>query len=264
MADKQTLDTIIAEAMPIMRAFGTGRWAVAIGGSIGKGQMDPRSDVDFRFYADELFPFSGESFTRNWAALEALMARWREKGVEIDGVWPRSVPAIDAALDEWLAGKGKTDPIVWTVWGYHLPTDIYNQLIIEDPYGIAQGWKQRMTPYPSAMRDGIVKEHAASLKYWRTDYHYASKVARNDVVFLSSLTARLVHDIMEILFAINGIYYSGDGMNLTFARKFPICPENLDERVTAILYPGRGEGVLAGQYAQLKQLIDEVLALTEA
>lgn len=60
MADKQTRDMIIAEAMPIIRAFGTGRWAVTIGGFIGKGLMDLRSDVDFRLCADKIFSFSGE------------------------------------------------------------------------------------------------------------------------------------------------------------------------------------------------------------
>ena len=43
-----------------------------------------------------------------------------------------------------------------------------------------------------------------------------------------------------------------------------ICPEYVENRVIGILYPGRGEEGLSRQYAELKQLIDEVLMLAEA
>jgi hypothetical protein len=62
-----------------------------------------------------------------------------------------------------------------------------------------------------------------------------------------SLTTRLVHDIMEVLFAINGTCFSGDGMNLSFARKFPFCPEYVEDCVTGLPYPGRCEEDLSRQ-----------------
>ncbi len=79
-----------------------------------------------------------------------------------------------------------------------------------------------------------------------------------------SLTTRLVQDIMEVLCVINETYFSGNCMNLSFVRKFPICPEYVEDRVIGILYPGRGEVSLFRQYVELKQLIDEVLVLAEA
>jgi len=36
--------------------------------------------------------------------------------------------------------------------------------------------------------------------YWRHDHHYASKVQRQDVVFLAGLSAKLVHDVVQVLF----------------------------------------------------------------
>jgi len=105
---------------------------------------------------------------------------------------------VDAALDEWLAGNGRPQPFVWTIWGYHVLGDIANQLVLEDPYAVIAGWHRRLVPYPGALKRALVARHPESIRYWRADYHYAAKVERCDRAFLSGITQKLAHDLVQI------------------------------------------------------------------
>ena len=197
-----------------------------------------------------------------WAECLAAIERWKARGVNIDGVWPRTVGEIDAAVDGWLRGEIKPVPVVWTIWGYHVLTDVNNQYVIEDPYYIIGAWRERLRVYPPALKAAVLRKYVGSLKYWRHDYHYAHKVERGDVVFLAGMAAKLVHEVIQVLFALNETYFAGDGANLAFAERFAIVPQNFATRVRTILYPPT-EDVFARQYGELMALIDEVLVLAQ-
>ena len=260
------IQSIFEEFIPICRQIaGDQRYAISVGGSLGKGTWDSRSDIDFRLFTD------GEVQRQThrpelWADCSAAIERWKERGIHIDGVWLRTVGEIDAALDGWLSGEVKPVDLVWTIWGYHILTDINNQFVIEDPYHIIAAWKERLSIYPPALKQAILRKYAASLRYWRSDYHYAHKVERGDVVFLAGMTSKLVHEIIQILFALNETYFAGDGAALGFIEKFKLAPADFSARVRDILYPGSPGGssdAFTGQYAALTRLIDEVLSLAD-
>jgi hypothetical protein len=259
--DISRIQTVIDECVPRLKAFAKGRCAVSISGSLGKGTFDHKSDVDFRLYCDEIV--GGPRFWEQepWKSYCRLVEDWRTKGIDIDYCWIRTVGEIDAKLEAWLNGQPSPEPLVWALWGYHLPTDLYNQVAIDDPDGLVARWQAKLNPYPRTLQQAIIAKHLESLNYWRSDYHYRNKVDRGDKVFLASITVRLVHDIMQILFAINKVYYVGDGNNLKFAAQFPIQPQGLAERVNAILYPTQTENVLLKQYEAMVSLIDDVVPL---
>lgn len=255
------IQPVIDECVPLFKPLAKGRYAVTIGGSRGKRTADVRSDVDFRLFCDEIA--DGPRFweTALWQTFVQAVARWRDQGINIDYCWVRTVAEIDAQLDSWLSGPIQPVSHVWTVWGYHLLTDLANQVVLEDPHGLIAAWQARLTPYPKGLQQAIIKKHLGSLTYWRTDYHYRNKVERGDVVFLASLSARLIHDIIQVLFALNETYYVGDGNNLHYVAKFAIQPSDFAERVTAILYPQPTANVLIIQYEAILRLIDEVKVL---
>jgi hypothetical protein len=238
---------------------GDQRYAISVGGSLGKGTWDSRSDIDFRLFTDRSV-FEGNQRSEWWDTYASAIDRWKQQGINIDGVWPRTVSEIDAALDGWLSGTAVPVDLVWTIWGYYILTDVNNQFVIEDPHGIIAGWKERLSVYPLALKRAIIDKNAASLRYWRTDYHYTHKVERGDVIFLAGMASKLVHEIILILFALNETYYPGDGWNLAFVEKFRIAPPDFSNRVGKILYPGSPDACTV-QYSALISLIDEVLAL---
>lgn len=239
MAQEAEINAIIEEFVPIIRRFAVGPYAISIGGSRGKKLADRRSDVDFRLYCDGALktPETRAEFSK---LIHEGMARWRAKGIEIDGCWVRTVAEIDQALSEWLDGKIKPADIFWTIWGYHVLPDIYHQWSIEDPYDIIAGWKERLKQYPPKLKQAILDKYLFSLRYWRDDYHYLSKVHRSDVIFLAGLSARLVHDMCQVLFALNETYFVGDGNNLDFIQRFAVQPPRFMERVREALYPAPG------------------------
>jgi hypothetical protein len=254
------IQSIFEEFISICKQLaGDQRYAISVGGSLGKGTWDSRSDIDFRLFTDRelLWPDQRPDL---WVDYFAAIERWKKRGIYIDGVWPRTVGEIEAALDCWLNGEIKPVDLVWTIWGYHILTDMNNQFIIEDPYHLIGAWKERLSVYPPVLKQAILDKYLASLRYWRSDYHYAHKVARGDVVFLAGMTTKLVHEIIQILFALNETYFAGDGSNLTFVEKFKFLPANFSARVYDILYP-QASDAMTSQYAALTALIDEVISL---
>lgn len=252
------IQAVIDECLPLLRALGRGRVAVTIGGSHGKGTYDERSDVDFRVFCDEVVGAPRFWESEAWKPFACAVDSWRERGIDIDYCWVRSVLEIDELLDAWLAGNGRPVHQEWSIWGYHLLTDLANQLVIDDPEGLVAAWQARLADYPHALQTALIRKHLGSLRYWRKDHHYRKKVARGDVVFLAGLSARLVHDILQVLFAINRTYYVGDGNNLGYATAFALQPADLAARLTTALYPGPGDDAFSRQSATLAALIDDL------
>jgi hypothetical protein len=253
------VETVLADFIPICREMVVGRYAILVGGSLGKGLADKTSDIDLRLFYDELAPQPALASVEQ--RLADTIRAWEEKGQVVDGCWTRQIGPIEAEVACWLAGEGRPTDIVWTIWGYYLLPDLYHMALVEDPFGVIAGWKATLATYSPKLKAAILAKHLGSLRYWREDYHYRSKVRRQDCVFLAGLTSRLLHDIMQVLFALNETYFVGDGGNLHFAEAFAIVPPRLTERVNGILYPGDDAEALERQYAQLGELIDEVLAL---
>lgn len=254
------LQAVFDEFVPIFqRLAGDQRYAIAVSGSLGKGTWDSRSDVDFRLYTERALPYSWDD-PALWADALAAIQRWRERGVIVDDVWPRAIGEIDAMIERWTSGEGQPAPMMWTIWGYYILPDMFHQHIIDDPYQVIAGWKQRLSVYPPALKQAVLKKYLGSLSYWRADYHYANKVERGDAVFLAGLSSRLVHEILQIVFALNETYFVGDGSNLTFVKKFQALPPDFANRVESILYP-QHPGAYRKQYAALTALIDDVVAL---
>lgn len=253
--------TVVDECLPLLKTLAKGRYAVTLGGSRGKGTFDNRSDIDFRLFCDDVVGGPKYREMEVWKSFRQIVDRCRAQGINIDSCWVRKIGEIDAQLEAWLSGQIQPVEMVWTLWGYHLLTDIANQVVLDDPTGLIATWQARLKPYPQALQRAIIKKHMHSLTYWRPDYHYRNKVERGDKVFLAGLSARLVHDMMQVLFAINKTYYVGDGNNLHYVETFPIQPRAFAERVGDILYPPRTKDVLTAQYEAIVALIDDVALL---
>jgi len=182
----------------------------------------------------------------------------------MNGVWMRRYAAVQRDLDSWLAGIVVPKSFEWTIWGYHLPTDLANQQIIADPHGLLAGWKRQLVQYPEALRASVLRQHMEVLRYWARDYHYESKVARRDIVFLVGLTGKLANAILQTVFAFNRVYFPGDGWNLPMAAELEWLPPDFLERMTAILEPGQEGDTWRRQRTELIGLIADLEAMIAA
>jgi hypothetical protein len=250
-----TMTPVIAELAE------SGNGAVSLGGSRAKRRSDTQSDYDFRVYADQ---FKGPELrqTKAWQQFDAVLQGWEAKGLRLDGVWARRYASVQSDLDAWVEGRGVPKHYEWTIWGYHLPTDLAHQQIIADPLGILAGWKAQLATYPDALRTSIIDQNLEVLRYWAADYHYASKVTRRDLVFLVGLTGKLVNAILHVVFAVNRTYYPGDGWNLEIAKDLARLPADFIARMTSVLQPGDDADCWQRQRLALIALIADLEALT--
>ena len=251
---------VVDTVTPFFEQLDTGRFALGLGGSLSRGTWDTRSDIDFRLYHERPLPRPNAT-VETWREYFVIVDYWAQQGVRLDGIWCRTIADVEAKLDAWLAGNPAPEPLHWTVWGYHLLPDISQQIAVLDSEGIIARWHVRLETYPKSLADALVMKHLNTLRYWRNDYHYRHKVERGDVVFLASLSTKLVHDLIQLLCAINGVPFPGDGNNLRLADELPIRPGQLRERITAALYPVPSETMLTDQHETLLQLIDDTEAL---
>ncbi|MDP9313030.1 MAG: DUF4037 domain-containing protein [Chloroflexota bacterium] len=256
------IQAVIDDFLPICRELADGRYAVSIGGSRARKTSDELSDIDFRLFCDSLVqePDQGARFEEQ---LEASIQRWSRQGIIIDGCWIRKIEDIDAQLNQWRAGVIAPQELIWSVWGYHLLSDIYQQTVVDDPFGVIGRWKEQLRQYPPMLKQALLQKHLESIRYWRNDYHYRNKVQRKDSVFLAGLTSKLVHDLIQILFALNETYYVGDGYNLVVVGQFRHVPHDFAAKVEAVLYPGQATDVFEKQRSALLQLVDDVEELVE-
>ena len=260
--DKNITDNeLFQELMPLFLSFiKSERYSVTLGGSHGKSVSDSRSDYDFRVYSDEFV--KGDRWSRASDELNKKVSELKDKGILVDDTWFRSIGDTDDIIRQWVSGGGAPIPFVWCVWGYHMLTDIFNQLIIDDSFGIAFKWKEELSIYPAKLQSAVIAKHSASMKYWRNDYHFKSKVERADYVFLSSLTVRLIHDIFQVIYALNRCYYPGDGNNMLYVKDFLILPIDFEKRIVDVLYPNNANtDMFMKQYSKLISLIDDTLLL---
>ncbi len=259
----QQTDLIAAMAPLIADLAENGRGAVALAGSRGKGRADAQSDYDFRVYADG---YRGPALEQSpeWCRFEEALRHWEAKGFRMDGVWMRSYAGVRNDIAAWIAGTPVEKSYEWTIWGYHLPTDLATQQIVSDPDGILAGWKAQLATYPEALRQTVLRHYREILTYWAGDYHYQSKVEREDLVFLVGLSGKLANAILQVVFAHNRVYYPGDGWNLPMAAELADLPPDFIARMTQMLQPDTGPDGWRRQRAEFIAMVHDLEVLVTA
>lgn len=253
---------LLNDFLPVFRKFaGTEKYSITLAGSRGKGMADEKSDFDFGIFVEKVA--EREVRKQAYKEINRLKEKWEKRGMVVDDVWPRTYAEVEEQMEPWFNGQGEPEKYVWTIWGYHILPSIFNQQIIEDPHGRVAKWKEQLAIYPEVLKESIIKKHGSSLNYWRNDYHYRNKVYRKDVVFLSSLTARLIHDMLQVIYALNEFYYPGDGMNLKYTEQFDCKPEKFEERVVDVLHLSESDDAYEIQYRKMMKVMDDVLILAK-
>lgn len=258
--DNQQINDIAKDLIPLFKRFGRGRYAIALAGSIAKEKAHSESDLDFRMYADKRI-VDDEAAK---ADLEDAVERWKKKGIVIDGLWVREIATVANSLEAWLDGEERPEPLSWTIWGYHVLPDIHNQQIVDDPDGVLARWKEMTLIYPPKLKKAIIEKRLATIAYWKSDYHYPSKVRRGDIVFAAGLAMKLIHDMIQILFALNETYYVGDGHNMDYLRNFRIIPDGFDDKLRSALVPAQEPDGLIRQREILIEMIGQIEDLVSA
>ncbi len=254
------------------------RHGIAFGGAHAKGFADEASDLDLYIFApaiatDEARSRLVEALTdsppRSWSAPGDFTQAGTDfvfRGQRVE-VWLRNTSLIEQTLDECERGIVKQDLVTWTVMGFYnhcALSDIAHMRVLDDPDGMLAQWRRRVGVYPQRLGASIIEKHLAAARFWPHNPHYASAVERCDVLYVSGIVQQVAHNLAQVLFALNRVYFPGDKKLAAALDALPHTPPQIGARMSALAaltVPPTVASLTAQRHA-LQMLLAEVEALT--
>jgi hypothetical protein len=267
--DRDKLDGVIDGLVPMFRRIVRGQYVIALSGSIAKGKADAFSDVDFWIFAEGAV---------DWDERRAIMEDYSDTpdDVYIGGKWDQpaeygnlvyqgvtvesslqSVGSGERIIAACMAGKIAVEPTVWTIHGYYnhcTLSVIHSARGLDDPQAILREWKERLAVYPPKLKQAIVDKHLKDAHFWIDNFHYLSAIERGDVVYTAGIVQQTLHNLIQVLFAVNEAYFAGDKKALDYVDGFAKKPSDFREHVHHLLTP-MNDGVWKNQHGILKGLV---------
>ena len=275
----QEIKTTSELLRPLLQQFTCGEYGLAIGGAHAKGRADGKSDLDLYVFATSVQPgdvrtrltnqFSSDvSEVLSWGSVTPFEQSGtdfylRELKIEC---WLRNSTSIERAIDECVAGIVKRDFVTWTTTGFYnhcVLSDLNTLIPLDDPVGMLVQWKERIRVYPPKLRTAIIAQHLAAARFWPWNFHYRSAVERQDVIYCTGIIQQVVHNLIQVIFAANEVYFSGDKKLFEALLHLRTTPDRFAERIQNLLFPAAsvsGE-LLRSQQRELQGLVEDVASI---
>lgn len=168
---------------------------------------------------------------------------------------------MEESISRCLKGQFEIIPQTCTSNGYY--TFIYlSELNFLKPILDADGWfmdlKSQISSYPPALKPSIIQTFMRRAGTWIHNFHYRSAIVRKDILFIAPIVVHTLMDIVQMIFAMNEIYFTGDKKLETSLRAMPYCPKALLEHLDFLLQYCKDSAMLEKQAAILEQIYDEL------
>lgn len=273
----KSANEMIAELAQVLKTTVNGRYALAVAGSHAKGMSDAASDIDFFLYLEDPKPVEERR-----AIIEAIAdpgeGMWITPDFH-DGAWGGSMdfryhgtpiectakllPEFDALVKRTMEGEFEIIPADWTSNGYFtyicLPELDFIRPV-DDPYGIIAGYQAMLEKYPPKLRRSIVERFLGRSSPWLDSFHYTSAIGRADILFTGPIVQHLVLDAIQVIFALNEVYFTGDKKLARQLAGLPYCPEGLLQELQFLLSAPAESGALERQRQLLRGIYTELRA----
>ncbi|MDE7260712.1 MAG: DUF4037 domain-containing protein [Oscillospiraceae bacterium] len=252
-----------------------GKCAIALAGAHAKGMADAASDIDLYVFAErakpreqrlELIRGIADPGTTPWVD-DFDAAPWgggmdftyKCTPVEVAG---RTLARMDQVVGACLEGKFEIIPATWTSNGYYTFIYLCELSFIKpvwDPDGILAAYQQKAAVYPEPLRRAILETFMGRAGTWIGNFHYESAVRRGDILFTAPIVLHTVMDMVQVVFALNRIYFTGDKKLEAALEKMPYCPEALrPSQLDVLLTAARDTAQLERQRKLLKDAWEEL------
>jgi hypothetical protein len=265
---------LAGELLPLIRQFARGEYGIALGGAHAKGVADAESDLDLYLFAREVLPAEQrERLCQAWGMGIQSVVSWGAPGAFVQGgtdfdvgglkveCWLRNVDYVDEIVDECQRGIVRKEFVTWTVMGFYRHctlSDLHNMHPLEDPEGVLARWKAAVSVYPPKLRATILETHLRAAQFWPDNFHYRTAVERKDVIYTTGIVQQVVHNLIQVLFALNRVYFPGDKKLALALEHLEVKPPKTNQRVVDLLAPGG-----SWDRASLKRQRDELCALVQ-
>ncbi|MGE0544903.1 MAG: nucleotidyltransferase domain-containing protein [Dehalococcoidia bacterium] len=224
--------------------------AVVLGGSLGTGVADDRSDIDLYVYSRTPVPLSARAAIAGRRSTDAEVDnRFHEPGDE--WVEAASGIAVDVMFREiaWIEGEiERTLHHHQASLGYStcLWANILASQILFDRSGwFALLWKLTNQPYPEPLRRAIIEKNHRFLRQARSSYRrqIEKAITRDDEVSINHRVAAYLASYFDILFAVNRVPHPGEKRLLTLATEHcPTLSVGMADDVRTLLHAAGSSG----------------------
>ncbi len=282
------LKRMVDELVPLVRQLvqadcrAHGEYGIALGGAHAKGVDDAESDLDLYLFAPRVLTVAERARAcQAFSADVSEVVCWGEDEPFVQGgadflyrgrkveCWLRNTEYIAGSVAECQAGVIHHDLVTWTVMGFYnycALSDLAHMLPVDDPGGMLARWKDDVGHYPPKLRQAIIERYLGAARFWPHNFHYKSAVERCDSIYTVGIVQQVVHNLIQVLFAVNETYFPGDKKLDIALDHLAATPENFAQRVKWLLCPGSplDRPMLAKQREELGRLLAEVEALIPA
>lgn len=249
---QENIATRIEAIVPVLMEMLTGRYVIALGGSYAKGYVDEFSDLDFYVYTEGVKPLEERRSILSAIAdadqtcyideridgtLWGGCADFYYKGMKVE-TSVKSIEGYEKAIQDCLDGHIFVEPTFWTLSGYYnyiCLSEVSFVQPLRDEAGILAAWKEQVSVYPEKLREAIIRQFWWKSTFWLDNFHYLSAIERGDFVYSSGIAQQSFHSLLQVLLAVNEVYFKGDKKIGRQLSELSFCPQPLVQELAFLL-----------------------------
>lgn len=224
---------------------------IAIAGAHAKGQADPSSDIDIYLFTDDPKSYTErlevirsfcDANTTPWVSQELNMPWGGSMDFTYEGtpveVVIRLFSHMEQRVFESLLGHIEIIPQTWTSNGYYSYIFLSELSFLKplcDPNDRLTKMKASVQTYPPKLKAAIIETFMGRAWTWIQNFHYDTAVMRADTLFTAPIVLHTILDLIQVIFAINEEYFTGDKKLLQTLSKLAYCPKDLLQQLDKLL-----------------------------
>lgn len=255
--------------------------AVALGGSLARGQAQPDSDIDLGIYYRAEHPPDIQDFRRVARVLGDASAgetvtdygawgawvnggAWLEiAGERVDWIY-RELGHVEAVVERCQRGHPERQTHGGHPHGFHSHIylgEVFYSRILSDPAGELARLKARVRDYPAKLQEALIKTYL-----WEAEFALLiseKPAARGESSYVAGCFFECVYALVQVLFALNERYFVNEKGAVDATRTLGRCPAGFADDVADIMGSvGSTAAALERNRQRLQTLLTQVAALT--
>ena len=255
--------------------------AVALGGSLARGEGHPDSDIDLGLYYDPNHPPSIHSLNLLASELDDshasnLITGFNEWGLWVNGGgwlninkkpvdWLyRDIAFVSKVINECQTGKTSCYYYPGHPHGFHdhyYLSEIHYCRPLYDK-GVLASFKEQVKQYPPLLKKALIEKYL-----WEADFSMKASLKaakRADVFYVSGCLFRGIACLTQVIFALNETYFINEKGSIQMANSFAIRPNKFGEEVNKIMATiGDNAGKLLLNIKKFESLVNEIKNLVD-
>ncbi len=248
----KNLDNKINDIVNMLKTVAIGRCSIALAGAHAKGVADDDSDIDIYLFVDDTKPYQERlDIVKTFADFDKPIYISKQyddtpwggnmdfhyQGIPVEVV-VRTFANVEKRINECFEGYFEIIPATWTSNGYYtfiFLSEISFIVPVYETDNFIGYYKDKLQEYPSLLKKTIIKRFYFRANTWLDNFHYKSAVKRKDVLFTSPIVMHTILDMIQIIYALNEKYFTGDKKLYDSLKQLKYCPIELIDNLQFLL-----------------------------